>query len=254
MESVVEIARQVRSKYWTGVEPAAVAASDVRRTAFNACLVTDRVPKGGTVCDVGGGWGLLACVFARLGYKSVLMDDFLDAGFFNGMDARKNMPLAHGVDVVSRDVVQHGMGRPDNSLDAITAFDTLEHWHASPKRMLADAIRALKPGGWLVIGVPNCMNLRKRLTTLFGMGGWSTMADWYEQDVFRGHVREPSVADLKYIARDIGLQDVTVLGRNWQGYLSSRQSVRAATRMADVCIRWRPQLCSDIYLIGRKPM
>ena len=42
-----------------------------------------------------------------------------------------------------------------------------------------------------MVGVPNCVNLRKRLTVPLGRGKWSPMADWYEQPSFRGHVREP---------------------------------------------------------------
>ena len=36
------------------------------------------------------------------------------------------------------------------------------------------------------------------------------MAHWYEPELFRGHVREPDVDDLRYIARDMGLEDVVV--------------------------------------------
>jgi hypothetical protein len=64
-------------------------------------------------------------------------------------------------------------------------------------------------------------------------------------------VREPDVDDLRYIARDLGLRDAQVLGRNWMGYRGGTRGRRLAAQLLDRPLRRRPQLCSDIYLIGR---
>lgn len=79
------------------------------------------------------------------------------------------------------------------------------------------------------------------------------MQDWYEPEVFRGHVREPDVCDLKYIARDMGLVDVRIIGRNWLGYYSERAAIRIATKLMDYPLRLKPSLCSDLYMTGKKP-
>jgi hypothetical protein len=105
--------------------------------------------------------------------------------------------------------------------------------------------------GLFVLGVPNCVNLRKRITVPFGIGKWSHMRDWYEPAVFRGHVREPDVQDLKYIAGDMQLKNYRIIGRNWLGYSSKSRLVRKLTLFTDYLLRMRPSLCSDIYLIGR---
>jgi len=89
---------------------------------------------------------------------------------------------------------------PADSLDAVTTFDSMEHCHDSPKRLFGDIARSLEPGGWLVIGVPNAANLEKRIEALIGVTEWSSMDEWYEKDSFGGHVREPTVRDLRYIA------------------------------------------------------
>jgi hypothetical protein len=86
-----------------------------------------------------------------------------------------------------------------------------------------------------------------------GIAKWSSMADWYEAKTFRGHVREPDVDDLRYIARDMGLVDVEVMGRNWLGYKNRRPWIRRLTPLVDVPLRVLPTLCSDIYLVGRTP-
>jgi hypothetical protein len=97
------------------------------------------------------------------------------------------------------------------------------------------------------------VNLRKRLSVPFGKGKWSEMRDWYEPAEFRGHVREPDVDDLAYIARDMGLVSTKILGRNWMGHVSASRAVQWATKFVDIPLRSFPSFCSDIYLVGKKP-
>ena len=78
------------------------------------------------------------------------------------------------------------------------------------------------------------------------------MDEWYEQPVFGGHVREPDVDDLRYIARDLGLTAVRVHGRNYLGR-GHGGAKGALAQLADPFLRSRPGLCSDIYLVGQKP-
>jgi hypothetical protein len=78
------------------------------------------------------------------------------------------------------------------------------------------------------------------------------MKDWYEKPVFRGHVREPDVDDLQYIATALGLTDVAIYGRNWLGYVSRSNIIRLLTPIFDRPLRLLPTLCSDIYMVGTK--
>jgi SAM-dependent methyltransferase len=183
--------------------------------------------------------------------KAILIDDFRDQGFFAANDPRFEMHRQLGIKVISRDVIKDGIHFDDNSIDAFTSFDSMEHWHASPKKLFMEMMKALRPRGLFVLGVPNCVNLRKRIFMLIGRAQWSAMAEWYEKEMFRGHVREPSIQDLYYIAKDLGLQDIEITGRNWQGHIQSG-TVGLATRVFDIPLRMWPSLCSDIYLIGRK--
>jgi hypothetical protein len=121
------------------------------------------------------------------------------------------------------------------------------------QKLCSQVLAKLKPGGRFVLGVPNCVNLRKRLTAPLGSGKWSSIADWYEEPIFRGHVREPDVDDLLYIARDMGLVGVRVKGGNWLGISSPRRSVKIATRLIDYPLRLMPAFCANLYLVGHKP-
>lgn len=230
--------------------PSGRVAPDVEIECIAFQIALAFVP-GGAVCDVGGGVGLFSLGCAALGMRAVLVDDFADAVNQREGDASLALHRELGVEIVRRDVVKDGLGLP-GPFDAVTSFDSMEHWHSSPKRLFHDAVAALHPGGAFVLGVPNCVNLRKRLTVPFGLGKWTSMEEWYEPAVFRGHVREPDVDDLRYIGRDLGLREVRILGRNWLGYRSRFLPVRLLTPLADRLLRLRPSLCSDLYLVGRR--
>lgn len=242
---------------------------DVERVAFQLGLVTHRMGASISLCDIGSGVGLFPAACARMGIRVTMMDDFTppyrdaetarrvpdapDAVYFDQVESALAVHQDLGVHIERRDPLHEGFGLPEQSLDVVTSFDSMEHWHRSPKSLFAAVMKALVPGGLFVLGVPNCVNLRKRITVPLGHGKWSRMEDWYEPEFFRGHVREPDVDDLRYIARDLGLVDVEILGRNWAGRCSPRRAIRAATALADRWLRLRPSLCSDLYLIGRKP-
>lgn len=225
---------------------------DVRRVAFNIQLSVGDRPKGASVADIGGGLGLFSVGCAALGMRSVLVDDFRDPGNIPIVRQVLSIHRRHGVEVLERDVIADGLDLAPDSFDVITTFDSIEHWHHSPKAVLHGLVRALKPGGRLIVGAPNCVNLRKRLSVPFGVGKWSAMQDWYEEKAFRGHVREPDVDDLRYMANDLGLQDISVIGRNWLGYVSRVPAVRRAMPLIDRLLQPFPTLCSDLYLVGYK--
>lgn len=230
---------------------------DITRIAYNIKIALESVkPKSPgeiELCDLGGGIGMFSVGCAALGLKrTVLADDFGDSVNDRFGTSILELHRRLGVEVVSRDVVSSGIRDIEGTFDVITTFDSMEHWHHSPKRLFGEVVEKLKPGGVFVLGVPNRANLRKRIALLFGKGAWSYIQDWYETDAFRGHVREPDVDDLKYIARDLGLVDTAIHGRNWLGYHSSTPLLRFAARIVDYPLRLRPTLCSDIYLVGRR--
>jgi SAM-dependent methyltransferase len=243
---------------------------DLPRVTFQVELILERVAADARVCDIGSGVGLFPAACAAAGMRPTMMDDFAppfadeesarrvpdapDAVNFDRVDEALGYHRSLGVDVVMRDPLEEGFGFAPASLDVVTSFDSMEHWHRSPKQLFAEIREALRPGGLFVLGVPNCVNLRKRLTVPFGYGKWSQMSHWYEPEFFRGHVREPDVDDLHYIARDLDLREVEILGRNWAGRVSPNPWLRRLTPLVDGLLARRPTLCSDLYLLGRKPV
>jgi 2-polyprenyl-3-methyl-5-hydroxy-6-metoxy-1,4-benzoquinol methylase len=235
----------------------AIQRQDIPRIAFNISLsvalgcASRKALSDLEICDIGGGIGLFSLGCAALGLRrTVLVDDFNDAVNHQLGDSILDIHRRYGIEVVSRDVIATGIYDIKGRFDIITSFESMEHWHHSPKRLFHQIVEKLKPGGGVVIGVPNCVNMRKRMTVPLGIGKWSCLEEWYERETFRGHVREPDVSDLRYIARDIGLANVQIIGRNWLGYKSPNPAIRFLTKIMDYPLRLRPSLCADIYMTG----
>lgn len=204
------------------------------------------------IVDIGGGVGLFAVGCAALGFRrSVLVDDFGD-GLLSERDvAALELHQRFGVEILRRDVTVEGIDDLDG-IDVFASFNSIEHWHRSPKSLFHSMSGKLPLGGVMLLGTPNCVNLRKRITVPFGVGKWSSMEDWYDTEYFRGHVREPDVDDLRYIARDLKLENVHIYGRNWLGYYSRYALAKWGTHVFDRALRLWPSLCSDIYMIGNR--
>ena len=180
------------------------------------------------------------------------IDDFQDPCHADPHDPRRKIHLEYGAQAIRRDVIAEGLDFPAESFDAFTCFGTMEHWHHSPKALFAQVRQALKPEGLFVLSTPNCVDLYRRITVPLGISGWTRLEEWYEHPVFRGHVREPSLKDLRYIARDMGLRDVRLFGRNWNLFLSRSGLVRTLAPAVDRTLRLVPGVCLSIYMTGRK--
>ena len=255
LNELPKILRKVALKY--PEDMVAAELMDIPRISFNIGIALKAsAPKRISeleVCDLGGGIGLFSVGCAALGLKrTVLVDDFEDTVNHRVGPALLDLHRGYGVEVVARDIVKKGIQDIPGMFDIITTFDSMEHWHKSPKELFRQVLEKLKPGGVFVLGVPNSVNMRKRITVPFGFGKWSSIEEWYEPETFRGHVREPDVSDLLYIGSDMKLTDVEVYGRNWLGYYSPNPAIRLATKILDYPLRVMPTLCSDIYIVGRK--
>jgi 2-polyprenyl-3-methyl-5-hydroxy-6-metoxy-1,4-benzoquinol methylase len=226
----------------------------VDRTTHDLRLLTARLerPTEAAVADVGGGLGLLAIGCARLGMRATVIDDLALIEQAGLLPATLEILGREGVEVQRRDVLANGLGLDAESVDAVMFMHVIEHLPISPKTLLHEMRDALRPGGVLMIAAPNCVNLRKRITVPVGRGAWSRMEDWYETPSFGGHVREPDLSDLEYIARDLQLRDVEIHGRNFLGFASPSPRRRLFSRIIDPVLRKRPSLCSDLYMVGSR--
>ncbi len=134
---------------------------------------------------------------------------------------------------------------PNNYFDLVFSVGLVEHF-TKPLPIIKEQVRILKPGGYLVIDVPQKFNLytlvkKIRMATKTYPFGWET---------------EYSVANLKSFGRQLGLKTVFYYGRDsaftlklpktWQKTYKKLFSLIENSQLA-------PYLCLNLGFIYQKP-
>ena len=208
---------------------------------------------GRIVIDLGGGVGFHSMVCSMLGMKAYSVDFFhfrpKEGGSSDHRFEAEEIAKKAGANFIHTDLLDWEPPFDENSIDVVMSVDNIEHLHHSPRKLYKKMVRCLKPSGSFLLGAPNAANILKRLRVPMGMNIFARLEDWYNLNCFVGHVREPIVADLKFIGRDIGLENIRVIGRNWLGIVR----FGGWGKIADPFLRPFPTLCGNIYMIGNKP-
>ena len=135
---------------------------DISRISFNIGVALDAAkPKHHSeleLCDLGGGIGLFSAGCAAYGMKrTVLVDDFDNLVNHRVRASILDLHRSFGVEVIVCDVVGDGIRDIVGTFDIITTFDSMEHWHHSPKGFFTKLLKT--QSGWSIC--PGCAKLRE---------------------------------------------------------------------------------------------
>lgn len=185
---------------------------------------------GGSVLDIGTGMGIAARCSRRFGARVISVDSLAASG----TAAIENVKLA-GVDAFSCDVEREKLPAESNSIDCVVFTDVIEHLIHSPKPVLMEIFRVLKPGGVCIATTPNAMRLTVRLRVLFGFTNWANIHQYFDDINHYGHHHEYTIDEFKWVFERIGFRlDDFILEEN------SLRSV-PVSRMDDIKTQNRSQ-------------
>jgi SAM-dependent methyltransferase len=234
----------------TGQSPAPLAHQAIHDTVVS---ILEKLPRG-ALLDVPAGEGALA---ARL----------IDAGFdVRCCDLYPEIFRLQGVDI------HHGnldaeLPFSDRSFDYITCLEGLEHIE-NPQQAMREFARVLKPGGHLIVSVPNILNVEERLKwLLYGYTSHFKPISRAAAERLRGeydnrveiaaHVNPIGYSELRYVLEKNGFDIISLhrdkpKGRAWLywPFVALIRSIARLTPDHKRGERWTAELASDEVLLG----
>ena len=230
--------------------PAPLAHEAIHDTVVR---ILKELPRG-ALLDVPAGEGALA---ARL----------IDAGFdVRCCDLYPEIFRLDGVDI-QRANLDAELPFSDRSFDYITCLEGLEHIE-NPQQAMREFARVLKPGGHLIISVPNILNIEERLKWL--LHGYTShfkpisrataerlRVEYSDRVEIAAHVNPIAYSELRYILEKNGFEMVSVhrdkaKANAWM-YLPVVGIIKLIARLTPKdkrSERWTDELVSREVLLG----
>lgn len=191
------------------------------------------IPAGGKLLDIGCGDGTLALASTRTFEHVVALDLAISA-----LERGRNQALSAGVAGRVHWVLLDCNSRlsfADQSFDAVSSLSMLQYV-IDPEALLAEMFRVLKPGGYLLVEVPNMAYLPQRLRLLMGR---PLCTSYYRHGIDGGNLHYFTVRMLNRLLRLAGLQPMRITG----------SGVFAPLRTW-----WTSLLCGNMFILARKPL
>lgn len=172
-----------------------VSAAAVKVRTVQFILKRGSTEPPPTLLDIGAQIGSLAIYATRFGIRTSAVD------LPHYVEGFGSASLKCGVDYRSCDITTTALPFPDQSFDYVSYLDVIEHHHHSPKRVLEEIHRVLKPKGCLIVSTPNQASIYNRFSLLTG-GSVSDPFDYFFEGTARmtpypGHHREYVRAELR---------------------------------------------------------
>jgi len=212
-----------------------------------ARTVASHLPRGSRILDFGAGGMDKTAVLAAMGYRCYAVDDLVDEWHRLGDNYQKLMGFAERFGIE----FHNDLNFRTPPLDMVMLHDVLEHLDNSPRELLNQLLRMVRPGGYLFVTVPNAANIRKRISALLGrtIHPPYDMYYWCPGE-WRGHVREYVKGDMMKLGSNLELTNVEVFSAHHMIERKVPQIARPIYRVVTMAFPgWRDTWC----LIATKP-
>jgi SAM-dependent methyltransferase len=200
------------------------SGSRIKRVYLNIVKsVARHLQPGSRILDFGSGPCDKSAALHFLGYQCTAYDDLEDDWHKLHDNREKIMSFAKDCGVNFKMATDRSLPFEKNSFDMIMLNSVIEHLHDSPRELLNNLLEFATPGGLLFITVPSAVNIRKRIAVLLGKSNLTRFEEFYwDDDPWRGHVREYVKDDLIKLARYLNLEIIEI--RSCDHFVENRLS------------------------------
>ncbi|PYS63630.1 MAG: hypothetical protein DMF76_06555 [Acidobacteria bacterium] len=230
--------------------PAPLAHQAIHDTVVG---ILENQPRG-ALLDVPAGEGALAARLIEAGFDVRCCDLYPEIFRLDGVDIHQgNLDAELPFD--------------DRSFDYVTCLEGLEHIE-NPQQAMREFSRLMRPGGHLIVSVPNILNIEERLKWLvYGYtshfkpitreGRERLRAEHANREEIAAHVNPIGYSELRYILEKYGFEIASVhrdkpKARAWL-YWPIVIVIRLIARLTPATKRkerWTEELVSDEILLG----
>jgi len=162
---------------------------------------------GRRLLDIGAGPMDKTGILKTLGFDCSATDDLSDPWHLRNNNASLIKDYARQIGITFYHQKENNYEIPfqKNSFDVVCALSVIEHLHESPREFLNVMGEFAKTNGYILVEMPNSVNLRKRISVCFGKTNYNPVGElFYSTSSYRGHVREYTLAETIFILQQSG--------------------------------------------------
>ena len=222
---------------------------------FVVNFIREYVPEfeGRRLLDIGSGPMNKTAIFQFLGFSCSAADDLSDPWHQRDDNVKKIKAFANttGINFFQQQSDNYAIPFAPNSFDIVCSHAVIEHLHESPRGLLNTMGTFAKDDGLILVGMPNSVNLRKRLSVLMGKSNHVPIDQFYHSTgVWRGHVREYTLSETAYICGEAGFEVLSSRTCEDLAQTKLKPPLRNLYVLAGKLI---PTLRSSLLVLCRKP-